>query len=231
MKTYDFYVESGPMRRKTMVHVPALAGCIARGDTTDAALEATPEAIRAYLRFLARHGEGIAPTAAFKTRVVEHQTEGPWLGQGLIFIETDLEPLSARDAAAMLARLGRIHAGLRELTADMTAKQLDAAPKTGRPVRRILEHIVGAEGSYLREVTGASRLAREVSEGSVGAHDALDRLLEMETARVKSMSARERSEMVMRGQARWTARSALRRMLEHPWEHYVEIAERTGAKL
>ena len=121
MKTYDLYVESGPMRRKTMVHVPALAGCIARGDTTDAALEATPEAIRAYLRFLARHGEGIAPTAALKTRVVEHQTEGPWLGQGLIFIETDLEPLSARDAAAMLARLGRIHAGLRELTADMTA--------------------------------------------------------------------------------------------------------------
>ncbi len=164
MKTYDLYVESGPMKRTTMVHVPALAGCIARGETTDAALEATPEAIRAYVRFLAHHGERLAAKAAFTTRVVEHQTEGQWLGNGSIFIETDLEPLSAREAEAMLARLGRIHAGLRDLTSGMTAKQLDESPKAGRPIRRILEHVVGAEGGYLREVTGASRLAREVRE-------------------------------------------------------------------
>ena len=58
--TYALYLESGPQRRKTMVHALDLLGCVAVGPTTDAALAATPAAIRAYLRFLARHGEPLA---------------------------------------------------------------------------------------------------------------------------------------------------------------------------
>ena len=51
VKEYALYLESGPRRRKTMVHVLELLGCIAQGPTTEKALAATPEAIRAYLRF------------------------------------------------------------------------------------------------------------------------------------------------------------------------------------
>jgi hypothetical protein len=40
------------------------------------------------------------------------------------------------------------------------------------------------------------------------------------------MSKEERAEVIMRGQSPWSARAALRRMLEHAWEHYVEIAQR-----
>lgn len=58
---YALYLESGPRRRKTMVHVLDLLGCIAQGPTTEAALEATSAAIRAYLRFLQRHGEAVKP--------------------------------------------------------------------------------------------------------------------------------------------------------------------------
>jgi len=228
MTTYDLYVESGPMKRKTMVHVPAIAGCTARGDTTDAALEATPDAIHAFLRFLARHGERISPTAPFRTRVAEHQTQGTFLGNGAIFIAPDLEPLADRDARLALTRLAALHAELRRVTRGLTAKQLAATPKAGRPIVAILAHIVGAEGGYLRQVSGASRLHREVEQALIDPHDALDRLHELESARLDAMSSRERSEMVMRGQSRWTARCALRRMLEHAWEHYVEIAARTG---
>lgn len=67
-KPYALYLESGPKKRKTMVHVIDLLGCVATGPTTDAALDATPAAIDAYRRFLARHGEPIAAGAPAATR-------------------------------------------------------------------------------------------------------------------------------------------------------------------
>jgi len=60
---YGLYLEPGPKRRKTMVHVLDLLGCIANAPTTEDALAATPEAIEAYLRFLKRIGEDIDPDA------------------------------------------------------------------------------------------------------------------------------------------------------------------------
>jgi predicted RNase H-like HicB family nuclease len=55
---FNLYLESGPRRRKTMVHVLALPGCIATGPTTEEAIENVPSGIRARLEFLRRHGEG-----------------------------------------------------------------------------------------------------------------------------------------------------------------------------
>ena len=82
------------------------------------------------------------------------------------------------------------------------------------------------EGGYLRGVTGATRIQREADDGTIDPHDALDRLLALERERLRSMDAQERSSVVMRGQSPWSARAAVRRMLEHAWEHYVEIAVR-----
>jgi predicted RNase H-like HicB family nuclease len=226
MKTYDLYLDSGPMRKKTFVHVPALTGCIARGDTTDEAIEHAPDAVRAFVRFIARDGESVDPAAKFAVRIAEHRTDGAWPGQGSGFLPTDTAPLTTRDSQALMQRLAAIHASLRSLTANLTPNQLEATPAKGRPISRILGHICGAEGGYLRGVTGASRLAREVDEGKVDPHDALDRLLEMEQQRLRAMTKAERAEVIMRGQMSWSARSAVRRMLEHAWEHYGEIAER-----
>ncbi len=229
MKTYDLYLDSGPMMKKTMVQVPELPGCVARGDTTSAAVEAAPTAIRAYMRFLARHGEHIDPDALFKTKIAEHVTDSGFPGNGVGFIEPDREPLSKPDIERLLTWLGWIHADTRRLTAPLTAKQLAAQPSKGRSIRRILSHIC-AEGAYLRQVSGASRIQREVDEGRLDANDALDRLLELETDRLRAMTASERGEIIMRGQSPWSARSAVRRMLEHGWEHYAEIAERVGVE-
>jgi predicted RNase H-like HicB family nuclease len=226
MKTYDLYLDSGPMRKKTFIHVPALTGCIARGDTTDEAIEHAPDAIRVFLRFIARDGEPVDADQKFTVRVAEHRTDGGWPGQGSGFLPIDAKPLTTREGDEMMRRLAAIHAGLRSLTADLTPKQLAAAPAKGRPISRILGHICGAEGGYLRGVSDSSRLAREVDEGRVNPHDALDRLFEMEQERLRAMSKAERAEVIMRGQMPWSARSAVRRMLEHAWEHYVEIGDR-----
>ncbi|HEY7465847.1 MAG TPA: hypothetical protein VIB47_04075, partial [Dehalococcoidia bacterium] len=104
---YALYLESGPQRRKTMVHVPALLGCIANSATTEEAVEATPDAIRAFLRFLRRAGEGADPEAPFGTRVEEHVTEGQWLGNGSPYVTygPDLEPVTAAEMTTLINRL------------------------------------------------------------------------------------------------------------------------------
>lgn len=228
MKTYDLYLDSGPMKKKTYVHVPQLLGCIARGDTSDAAVEGSPDAIRTFLAFCARAGERVDPGEAFRVRVAEHATDNQWPGNGSGFLPTDAKPLTPREIDVLMPRLAAIHAGLRRLTGKLTPKQLDAASPKGRPIGRILQHIC-VEGAYLRGIPGSSRLMGDVEKGRLDPHDALDRLFELELERLRAMSKEERSDVIMRGQTPWSARAAVRRMLEHGWEHYLEIAERLKA--
>ena len=107
MTEYGLYLESGPRQRKTMVHVLDLLGCVARGPTTEAALEATPEAIWAYVRFLQRHGDTVAPEDPFTTMVTEHVMEGVWLGNGdpTPGFTPDFQPLRTVDLKTYLRRL------------------------------------------------------------------------------------------------------------------------------
>jgi predicted RNase H-like HicB family nuclease len=225
MKTYDLYLHSGPMLKKTYIHVPSLMGCIAQGDTTDLALAAAPEALHGYLRFLANYGERVSPTAAFRTNIAQHDRRGGFLGSG--FLPTDSAPISKRESEAMMRRLAAIHEGLRNLTQGLTTKDLGRQPPRGRSIKRILAHIC-AEGGYLRGVSGASRIQRDVEEGRLDPHEALDQLLILEQERLDSMDDSERTAVIMRGQTPWSVRAAVRRMLEHAWEHHVEIAERLG---
>jgi hypothetical protein len=226
VKTYDLYLESGPQMKTTYVHVPALLGCVYNAPTTQQALDAALDAIVAFLRFMARAGERVDAKADFRTRVAEHHTEGGFLGSR--FLPTDAEPLSKRESNALMKRLAALHVDLRSLTSGLTPKQLTATPTRGRAIGRILTHVL-AEGGYLRGVTGASRIQRLADEGAIDPLDALDQLFELETERLAAMTDAERSQVIQRGQNPWSARSAVRRMLEHGWEHYVEIAERLGA--
>lgn len=226
MKTYDLYAQSGPQMKKTVVFVPALLGCRARGDTSPEAIDAAPAAIRDFLAFLARSGERADPAAEFRTKVVEHYTEpGAFLGS--IFLPTDTVPLSRAEGRRLLNRLYAMHGELRRIAQPLSVKQLDARPKSGRPIRQILQHLM-AEAGYLRGVTGTAAVQRQVEQGRMDPLDGLDRLLDLERPRLDAMSDDERRNVVMRGQSPWTARSAVRNMLEHAWEHYVEIAGRLG---
>lgn len=225
MKTYDLYLESGPQMKTTYVHVPALLGCVYNAPTTQQALDAAPDALRSFLRFMARAGERVDPKAAFRTNIAEHFTEGGFLS--IRFLPTDTEPLTKRESNVLMKRLAALHADLRALTAGLSPKQLTATPARGRPIRKILVHVL-AEGGYLRGVSGVSRIQRLADEGALDPLDALDQLFELETERLAAMTDVERTKLIQRGQNPWTARSAVRRMLEHGWEHYVEIAARVG---
>jgi predicted RNase H-like HicB family nuclease len=235
MTVYDLYLESGPRRRKTMVHVLDLLGCVAVGPTTEQAIEATPEAIRAYLGFLARRGEAAEPHGPFETRVAVHVTEGEWLGNGSAYLMfgPDYEPVSEVEVETLL---GRFHGLSEELAAwaeGRTPDQLDARPEGGgRPARAVLLHVLGAPGGYLASALGGapgfSRVAGAAERGDLDLPSALRRVDAMAADRVRATTAEERAAVRRRPKDERTLRKALRRMLEHGWEHLAELSRRPG---
>src|SRR5680860_189599 len=157
MITYDLYLESGPKHRKTMVHVPALLGCVATGPTTADALEATPEAIGAFRRFLQRHGELVDLDAPIETRVAGHITDGQMLGEGMPYLTlpTDMTPMTDTDIDRSLIRLSWINDELGAWSTAQPAALLDDRPAKGRAALSIVLHVLGAQGSYLASAFGS----------------------------------------------------------------------------
>jgi predicted RNase H-like HicB family nuclease len=236
MPTYDLYLESGPKRRKTMVHVPELLGCVATGPTTEDALAATPDAIRAFRRFLAAHGEAVGgEDEPVQTRIVEHVTEGDWLGNGspYILIPTDLVPLGDAEVELLLVRFDALQAALAGWAEGSDDAALDAQPaEGGRTARRILLHVLGTPGGYLASALGTtpgfSAVAGAAERGEVDLPTALRRVSTMARDRVALATPEERAAVRERPNNVRTLRKAFRRMLEHDWEHLVELSRRPG---
>jgi predicted RNase H-like HicB family nuclease len=232
MMDYALYLESGPMHKKTMVHVLPLLGCIAQGPTTDAALQATPQAIRSFLRFLQRQGEAVDPNAPFTTTVAEHVTEGTWLGNGnpTPGFAPDFQPLGASDLAVYLRRLAWLQSALADSLSGVTRPHVEAEPDgPGRTIIGIVQHVAEAHCAYLRYTVGkVDRLNDALRAVQPGADllPALDRLWRLGRARMEMLTEDERTRVVQHGQVAWTAHRGLRRMLEHTWEHLLEIERR-----
>lgn len=235
MATYDLYLESGPRHRKTMVHVLDLLGCVATGPTIEAALAATPDAIAAYRRFLQRHGEPVEPDTTIETRIAEHVTEGGWLGNGSPYLAfgPDLDPTSVEEIETFLQRFHWLRQELAAWAATQTDEQLDLEAGDGRPARRILLHVLGHPvGGYLSAAlggaTGFSAVAGAAERGEIGLVDGLLRIDAMAAERVRATTPAERSAVRERAKELRTLRKALRRMLEHDWEHLAELSRRPG---
>jgi len=237
MQTYKLYLESGPKKKKTMVHVLDILGCIAKGPTSDEALNRTPEAIRAFLRFLKRHGEAIDPTGEFETVIAEHVTEGEWLGNGdpaLVF-QPDLEPLTLDDEEKYIQSSQWLRAEVVELVDGMIGEQGEEEQKTkDRSIRAMLEHMLDSEYYYvttlgkIHGLPGAGTIIKK-QEGDLLSWMGHVRTLEIE--RLRTLTEEEGSRSVIHWKRIWTARKVLRRMLEHEWEHLVELSERLGKSL
>lgn len=234
MSTYALYLESGPRRRKTMVHVLDLLGCVAVGPTTEDALAATPDAIRAYRRFLRRHGEATDAEAPIETRVVEHITEGDWLGNGSPYLVfgPDLEPVTDAEIETFLGRFHGLREELAAWAATQSDAQLDVSPAAGRAARAILLHVLGATGGYLSAALGSApgfgRIHGAAERGEISLADALRRTAALADERVRATTAEERAAVRELLAGRRTLRKALRRMLEHDWEHLAELSRRPG---
>ncbi len=232
MPEYALYLESGPQQRKTQVHVLDLLGCIAQGPTTEATLAATPAAIQAWLRFVQRHGEPVDPAAPFTTRVAAHVMQGAWLSNGdpTPGFGLDFAPLSAAELDPYLRHLAWLGADLADLIGTIPLEQRAVAPEgSKRSIQFILEHLVEAQANYLHNTVGKVDdlvLRKAVRQGTADLPAVLADLWHLTGTRLAAMTEAERNTPTQHGRVTWTARRGLRRMLEHGWEHYQELARR-----
>jgi predicted RNase H-like HicB family nuclease len=228
---FDLYLESGPQHKRTWVYVPSLPGTFAFGRTTELALEGSPAAIRERLEFLRRHGEEVPDPEPIELSVAEHFIERKFLGFGQQDVPSDREPISAEEAARQLrwAEWSR-----EELLAAARGQTLPLAyppPSGGRSGGAILSHVAGAECSYVSATLGplAGQSGAIAAIESVGEDPwpALAAERELVMARLRTMTAEELSRIVERpGKPTRSARRMLRRMLEHEWEHVLELRAR-----
>ncbi len=215
-----------------MVHVLDLLGCIATGPTTEEALDRTPEAIHDYLLFLQRHGERVDVEAEIQTEIAEHITEGIWLGNGdpsLVF-QPDLEPLTEEEMETYIRWLAGMRSEMIALVGGLSQAQLEEKPQPkGRSVKAILEHILEAEYAYMAafgKIEGLPGAGSIVKKQQGDLLEWMGYVRTREVERLRSLSQEERSQPFIHWKYTRTARKVMRRMLEHQWEHLVELKER-----
>lgn len=215
-----------------MVHVPELLGCTASGPSTEDALASTPDAIRAFVQFLHTHGEPVTLTDEIELDLVEHVMEGVWLGNGdpSVVFAPDLDPLSEDDVDQYTRWLSWMGADLRELVLPLGENNLRETPATkGRSIQAILEHILEAEYAYMYaygRIDGLPASGSIISKRTGPLLDWIDFVRAREIERLKSLSEVERNTPFIHWKYTRTGHKVLRRMLEHLWEHLVEIKTR-----
>jgi uncharacterized damage-inducible protein DinB/predicted RNase H-like HicB family nuclease len=227
MSVYQLYLQSGPKRMKTEVRVLELLGCTTNGPTTEEALAATPEAIRDYLRFLKRHGEAVDVDQEVEMEIAVHNTDG-LMNPALIF-EPDRQPVSTQDVETYIQRLTWMRADLLAMIDGLSERELNEKPEPGRSIRRILEHIYGAEYHYVRVFGKIDGVFGPGNVEDVPLPELLDRMeyvREKEFEHLRSLSEAKRTQPIVHKSYDNTPRQYFRFMVEHHWEHFCEINTR-----
>lgn len=231
MTDYAVYVESGPLQRKTMVHVFDLLGCIARGATTAEALQETPAAIQAFLEFEAKHSGSSAAAEPINIHVVEHVSQGPWLGYGdpVSGFTPDFDVLSFTDLQTYLRRLKLMEEDLLTLAGKIPLEQRAQTPANGgRSANAILVNLGEGHACFLRYILGKmdeiSARMRAVRREPAALLENLAAIWEIANLRMAELNETERNLRVQHGQVTWTMRRAIRRMLEVTWDFSGELA-------
>jgi predicted RNase H-like HicB family nuclease len=226
--TWDLYLESGPQHRRTWIFVPSLPGCMAVAATSEEAPAVAADAIATRLEFLRDHGEAVDP-GPIDVHVADHVIERKVLGFEQQMFPPDFVPLTPGDAERLMRWLEWSREAL--VTAAKAAPApLTAKPNPGRSPAGILSHVAGAELAYVAATVGfkgAGPLVSAVEDAGDEPWGALAAERAAAAERLERLTAEEMSRVVnSAGRPKWTARRMFRRMLEHEWEHTLELRAR-----
>ncbi len=235
---FDLYLESGPQHKRTWIYVPDLPGTSTVAPTSAEAPAAAEAAIGERLAFLRDHGETQltegrplpAPAEPMDFEVAQHVIERQTLGFGQQFFDADLPPL-ARDDAARLLRWAEWSRAELVAAARGQHRPLLEKPASGRSAAVILSHVAGAEWAYvsstLGTLRGGSAAVAAIEAAGEAPWEALAAARATVAERLAAISDEELSRVVEKnGVPRWTARRMFRRVLEHEWEHVLELRAR-----
>jgi len=235
----------------SMAHILALPGCITLEPSPDAALAALPAAVRDYAAWLTRHGEAPDFDAEARIEVVERVPRGAYGSGGeMTLFAADRERADDAHIARILRLLEYSRADLLAAWQAIPAAARERAPAAGgRSPLGIIEHVRNADWWYL------NRLRQDLTEPNYDPdiqvhqhvfrvelhgrfepvtlfaalaairawlHDELPHLTEAERTHIFPPSRFPTDNPA----EQWTARKALRRMLEHEREHTANLRQR-----
>ncbi|PZR97958.1 MAG: hypothetical protein DLM69_09200 [Candidatus Chloroheliales bacterium] len=234
MNSYDLYLEVASDGR-AMAHVLALLGCFTKADSSEAALDAVPQAVWDYWAWLGQHGENLAEPEGTTIQVVEVvEGFGPFQhGDKAALFTPEREPIGVTEMETYLRRWSFARADLLTLTPNVSDYLLDWQASVGEmSIRQILRHVGNTNEWYLsRLVNPATLPAQWESDDKLP----IFRFLAMEqrtvTERMRKLTAKERAQVTYptswtdHPNEPWSARKVLRRMIEHEREHTEQIVQ------
>jgi predicted RNase H-like HicB family nuclease len=205
-----------------------LPGCRAAAGSLKDALALLPVVVGDHLAWLAGHGEPVSPDAAFEFEVAD---EADFAGD--VTFESDRTPLSREELNRAIDHAGYAHADLLERLAKLPDVVLDWVPPASavkidqifpdvRSMRDMLEHLNGVEANFYvgslsdEPVTVTPPMLSELHELTA---KRLHALPEESLGRVFKRTT-------PRGEMEWTARKAVRRIINHKRFHTREIEQR-----
>jgi predicted RNase H-like HicB family nuclease/uncharacterized damage-inducible protein DinB len=217
-------------------HVAELPGCFARADRRDEVEQQLPDAIRRFLAWLAAHGEPAPHWRDGDEIGIAGVTEGfgPFdPGDAAMLLPDECELLREDDLERAIRLAGYSRADLMAMVADLDDTTLDWKPSaTTMSVREILRHIGNVEEWYLSRLVDPESLPPEWEHDDllpIFAFLEMERRTVIESFRALPQEARGRvfypTHWSRHSDEPWTARKALRRLLEHEREHLMQIRE------
>ncbi len=201
-------LEQGP-DGSTFAHSLSVPGCVARGPTPEAAVEAFPAVLTDWLRFLSGIGEAVPPTDQELEIAVDE-----WLatdadvaaGESDVCFAADLRTLSDDEIQQGLRVLG----DLRGMLLAPARRVRDAG--IGPEPRQILEELARAQWWLLSRL-GASPLAGPQDRTLAR----LDTAIALVVQHFTELAPERRAQRLVLEGEEWTPRKVLRRLLWLEW--------------
>lgn len=234
MSNYSVYLEIDADGR-AMAHVLSLLGCYTIANSSEAALDAVPQAIWDYWAWLRQHGEDISEPEGTTPEVAEvSRGFAPFKhGDRAALFSPEREPIGVEEMETYIRRWGYARADLLTLTPNVADALLDWQPGAGQmSIRQILRHVGNTNEWYLSRVIDPSALPVEWRDDEkMSIFQFLAMVQRTVMIRMRKLSAKERARVSYPTtwtdypDEPWTVRKALRRMIEHEREHTEQVVQ------
>jgi hypothetical protein len=205
-----------------------LPGCRSVGINLAEAVDLLPVVIAEHLSWLKLHGETVDED--FDYEVVEEKEPS-----GEICFEPDAEPLTKTEIETAIRRMGYSQQDIINIAQPLSEVILEWRPPASsvradervpdaRTIREMLDHAAGAETYFLRNIIETS-LAQPPAASS-GFEDGRQATLAHFRSLDLAASGRVFRRQGPRGEAEWSARKVLRRIINHQRFHAREVEQR-----